>query len=136
VRRLEKYALSQFIQICAIMLTGPWRYIEDYVAGGSALLRFSRHWIVWDTWSLDLYTHEYVGVKAVELSYAITPDTLDPRRYDIEHWYAECGDNFNALCAHNIIRQERERQAIARILTMEPPARWGFEKEHRRQSFS
>ena len=134
-RRFEKYALSQFVQNCAVMAKGPWEYIEECAASGSSLRRFSRHWIAWNTSFANWWTHEYVGLEGADLARAVTPETRDPRIFDIDHWDKDCGDDLNALCEHDPIRRQQKEERDARKLRP-PPAEWGAEQERRAQGRS
>lgn len=128
VRKFEKYALSQFIQNCAIVVKGPWKYIEEHAVDGSPLSRFSKHWIAWNTSLSSWWGHEYRDLEAADLAEQVTPETRDPRVFDIDHWYSNCGDDFNALCEHNPVHQEQQRQRHARK-ARPPPAEWGAGQE-------
>lgn len=134
-RRFEKYALSQFIQNCAIIAKGPWADIEDRAPEGSSLCKFSKHWIAWNTSLSHSWTHEYLGLEAAELAKFVTSETRDPRIFDIDHWFRECGDDFNALCEHNPLHREQQREAQARE-SKPPPVEWGADEELKAQSKS
>ena len=131
-RRFEKYALSQFVQNCSIVAKGPWEYIEERAASGSSLSRFSRHWVAWNTYFANPWTHEYVGLEAADLARYVTTETRDPRTLNIDHWYKDCGDDLNALCEHDPMRRKQRREQDARALRP-PPAEWGAEQERRQQ---
>ena len=129
-RRLEKYAVSQFVQNCAIAIDGPWQLIEERAEVGSALLRFSNHWVAWNASFSSGKPNEYLALDAAKLVVDVTRDTRDPRIFDIEHWYDTCGDNLNALCRHNPIHLHQRQQQQARQ-TRPPPLEWGSEQERR-----
>jgi hypothetical protein len=59
----------------------------------------------WNPWLSNLCTHEFAGLEAAEPTNTIL-ETVDPRIFDVEHWYTECGDNFNALRVHKAVHQE------------------------------
>jgi hypothetical protein len=134
-RRFEKYALSQFVQNCAIMIKAPWEYIEERAASGSSLSRFSRYWVAWNTSLANPWTHEYVGLEAADLAKYVTPETRDPRIFDIDHWDNDCGNDLNAVCEHDPISRIQKREQDARTLRP-PPAEWGAEQERRAQDKS
>lgn len=134
-RRFEKYALSHFIQNCAIIAKGPWAYIEEHVPDGSSLCKFSKHWIAWNTSLSHSWTHEYLGLEAAELAKFVTSETRDPRIFDIDHWFRECGDDLNAQCEHNPLRREQQREKQARASKL-PPVEWGADQELKAQSRS
>lgn len=103
-------------------------YIEERAVSGSPLSRFSNHWIAWNTSFSNCWTHEYVGLEAADLAENVTPETRDPRVFDIDHWYKDCGDDFNALCEHDPFHREQQRQRQARK-SRPPAAEWGAEQE-------
>lgn len=75
--------------------------------------------------------HEYKGLRAAK-RYAklIGPDTRDPRVYELEHWYSECGRNVNAQCEHDPLAKKRKKE-IEERRRQAPPAIWGAEEEAR-----
>jgi hypothetical protein len=129
-QRYEIYALSQFIQNCAIMLHGPWKYIEDNIPSKSALSRFSNHWVAWNAHYSSSGTNEYSNLLAARHSSKVKPSTRDPRILDLHHWYSDCGDDINAQCEHDPVLKQQERQTALR---RDRPASsdWGAEIEAR-----
>lgn len=126
--RFEMYALSQFIQNCAIALRGPWKFIEDNVPPASSLSRFSNHWVAWNTYLSGSGANEYTGLNAAIYASQVKASTRDPRILDLDHWYCDCGSDINAKCEHDPIVQEQERQA--KLLRDRPlPPEWGAEVE-------
>lgn len=109
----QEYALSQFIQNCALAVRGPWRLIEEKAPAESPLLRFSKHWVAWNSSLSGPGLNEYTGTKAAKYADQIRPSTRDPRIMDFNHWYFDCGNDINAKCAHDPIfranQQEKER---------------------------
>ena len=127
-QRYETYALSQFIQNCAVMLDGPWKYIEDNVPNTSALSRFSNHWVAWNAYYSGRNANEYSGLFATRRACEVKPSTRDPRIFDLHHWYSDCGNNINPTCEHDPILKEQERQAELRR-NRPAPEEWGAELE-------
>lgn len=124
----DRYALSQFIQNCAFMAFGPWELIEKEVPKGSLRL-FSNHWVAWNYRLAGPDPNEYSGLRA-----AIRSNTpvRDPRIFDIEHWYSECGRYRQPRCLHDpIARQEKIREASQPKPF--PPAKWGRSGELQRE---
>jgi hypothetical protein len=108
--KFERYALSQFIQNCAMMPFGPWAYIESEAPLKSSLRRFSSHWIAWNVHLAGGRAGEFDGLQAVGLAISVTDYARDPRVYDLDHWYSPCGDLLEPGCAHDpITREERLR---------------------------
>lgn len=128
--RFEMYALSQFIQNCAIALQGPWKFIEDNVPPASSLSRFSNHWVAWNTYLSGSGANEYTGLNATRYASQVKASTRDPRILDLDHWYSDCGSNINAECEHDPIIQEQKRQAKL-LRNRPPPPEWGVEAEAR-----
>ncbi|KAG0646120.1 hypothetical protein D0Z07_8080 [Hyphodiscus hymeniophilus] len=121
----DKFALSQFVQSCAFMLYGPWEMIERQASIGS-LRRFSDHWTAWNSSFAGPEPNEYSGLLAARDIFA--PPIRDPRLYDIEHWYSECGKYMRPRCLHDpILRLERLEEA--KKPKPEPPAEWDYDYE-------
>lgn len=127
-RRFEKYALSQLIQNCAVALEGPWEYVEQHTIEGSALRRFSNHWIAWNAWLSNCDTHEYRDLRAASLARYVTPNTQDPRKIALDHWYSFCGDDMNTTCEHDPISRQQQREKQSRT-ERPPPDNWGYSDE-------
>lgn len=126
--RFEMYALSQFLQNCAIMVTGPWNWIEDNVPSSSALGRFSTHWVAWNAYFCGSGPSEYTGLVATGYITQVKSSTRDPRIFDLDHWYSDCGANINAKCEHDpITKENKERENERR--EKPPPEIWGAELE-------
>jgi hypothetical protein len=106
-----RYALSIFIQNCALESYETWEEIEEKLAEGNPLRRFSDHWIAWNSYLAGDITHEYIGLIAEPLVRLVTDETSDPRIMDLEHWFSECGDSFNSKCDHDPVELERRHQA-------------------------
>lgn len=122
----DKYALSQFIQHCAFMAFGPWEMIEKEASKGS-LSYFSDHWVAWNYNLAGPGVNEYSGLRATSLSVP----ARDPRTFDIEHWYSECGKYMRPRCLHDpITRLEKSEEAKRKPF---PPAHWGRSAELQRQ---
>ena len=129
----EKYALYQFIQSCAFAPIGPWEYLEKRAPSPSPIHRFCNHWVAWNHYLAGQGTTEYSGLKAVALVTQITAKTVDPRVYDIQHWYSYCSDDFNPTCAHDPSVREANLQKPKPA--KKPPAEkeWGRSFEEARQ---
>ena len=123
----DRYALSQFIQNCAFMAFGPWELIEKEVAKGS-LSRFSDHWVAWNHRLAGPDPNEYSGLRAVRT--ALTAPVRDPRTFDIEHWYSECGKYMRPGCLHDPITRLEKIEEAKRPKSI-PPAEWGRHAELR-----
>ena len=123
-----RYALSQFIQNCALLSPETWRYVEDTAPDQSSLLRFSNHWVAWNSHLYGPGMNEYSGLKAVRLAGQANGSTRDPRIFDLEHWDLDCSKSINAECNHNPIFQENQREKERRK-SRPPPAEWGLERE-------
>lgn len=128
--RFEMYALSQFIQNCAIMMTGPWSWIEDNVPSSSALGRFSTHWVAWNAYFCGSGPSEYTGLIATKYVPQVKPSTRDPRIFDLDHWSSDCGADINAECEHDPITREKQQRDKERR-EKPPPEEWGAEIEAR-----
>ena len=133
----EKYALSQFIQNCAAMVYGPWDRIEREVSIISPLRRFSDHWVAWNHYLAGRGRGtEYSRLHAAtDLAPFVTDDTRDPRIYDLEHWYEDCGDNLNPRCCHDPILRKEALEEEERLVNTDVPE-WGdtFELDGRNRS--
>jgi hypothetical protein len=137
----EEYALSQFIQNCALPAFGPWKYIETMAPPGSSICRFSDHWVAWNYHLAGSGRNEFSDLKGKSRAVQVTEKTRDPRIYDIDHWYLTCGNDINPSCSHDpIARQEKLQQDNHRP---DPPPEWGSsfelqreEPQHRRNSSS
>jgi len=128
VPRFEMYALSQFIQNCAIAIKGPWKFIEDNVPSTSSLFRFGAHWVAWNTSLSGIGANEYTGLRAAVNAAQVNNSTRDPRIYDLDHWYSDCGYKINPKCEHDPVSQEQEQRAKS-FRDRPPPPEWGFEAE-------
>ncbi len=124
----QEYALSQFIQNCALALRGPWNLIEESAPTKSPLRRFSNHWVAWNTSLSGPYLTEYTHLNAAKHANQVRPSTRDPRILDLIHWYLDCGNNINAQCDHDPIFRENQREK-ERFRKRTPPAVWGVEYE-------
>lgn len=124
----DKYALSQFIQNCAFMLFGPWELIEKQATKGS-LCRFSDHWVAWNYQFAGPEPNEYSGLRATRVP---TKPISDPRIYDIEHWYSECGKYMRPKCLHDPITRMEKSEEANRPKPF-PPAHWGHYTEFKRE---
>jgi hypothetical protein len=120
----QRYALSQFIQTCAVLPFGPWEKVEKEAPSRSPLRRFSDHWVAWNSRLFGPGTNEFSHLHAARRAHSVPEMARDPRIYDIEHWYSRCGDDFKPGCKHDpIARQEKIDEA-----NRPPPAplaRWG-----------
>lgn len=123
----DRYALSQFIQNCAFMAFGPWELIEKEATEGS-LCRFSDHWVAWNHRLAGPEPNEYSGLRAART--ALTAPVRDPRTYDIEHWYSECGKSMRPRCLHDPITRLEKSEEAKRPKPI-PPAEWGRSTELR-----
>ena len=124
----QEYALSQFIQNCAIAVRGPWKLIEEEAPARSPLLRFSNHWVAWNAHLSGPGLNEYTGLRAAHYAKEVTPAMRDPRTFDMKHWYSDCGDDINAKCAHDpVVRANQLHQE--QLSKRPPPPVWGVEYE-------
>jgi len=126
--RFKEYALSQFVQNCALAARGPWRFIEEKAPAQSPLLQFSNHWVAWNSSLSGLGVNEYTGLNAAKLADQVKISTRDPRTFDLSHWYLDCGNNINSKCIHDPINRENEQEK-QRLRRKPPPAEWGAEFE-------
>ena len=122
----DRYALSQFIQNCAFMAFGPWELIEKE-ANQCSLSRFSDHWIAWNHRLAGPGRNEYSGLRAA--SNPVVP-TRDPRTFDIDHWYSECGKYLLPKCLHDPIARLERTEEANRPKPI-PPVEWGSLEELR-----
>lgn len=127
----ERYALSQFIQNCALAVVGPWKDIEREAPQPSPIRRFSDHWVALNSHLAGSRRNEFSGLQAAWRAYLVRDDTRDPRIYDIEHWYLSCGDDLNPSCSHDPdARQAKLNEANRRE---EAPREWGRSFEEQRE---
>jgi len=126
--KFKKYALSQFIQNCALAPRGPWKLIEENAPAKSPLLRFSNHWVAWNSSLSGPGVNEYTGLNAARLADLVKPSSRDPRIFDLIHWYLLCGNNINAQCTHDPILRANEQER-RRLRRRPPPPEWGAEFE-------
>ncbi|KAL8834150.1 MAG: hypothetical protein Q9170_003897 [Blastenia crenularia] len=124
----QEYALSQFIQNCAVALRGPWKLIEDCAPAESPLRRFSIHWVAWDSSLSGPYSNEYANLDAAKHASQVRSSTRDPRILDLDHWYSDCGNDINAQCDHDPIFQANQREKDRLRKRTSPPV-WGAEYE-------
>ncbi|MCJ1266326.1 hypothetical protein MMC22_006209 [Lobaria immixta] len=124
----KTYALSQFIQNCALAARGPWRLIEEKAPVQSPLLRFSDHWVAWNSSLSGPGVNEYTGLNAAKHTDQVKPSTRDPRTFDLNHWYLDCGNDINAKCTHDPIFRDNEQEK-KRLRSRPPPPEWGVEYE-------
>ena len=117
----QEYALSQFVQNCALAIRGPWRLIEEKAPAQSPLLRFSKHWVAWNSSLCGPGLNEYTGTNAAKYADQVKPSTRDPRIMDLNHWYLDCGNEINAKCTHDPIFRANE-QVKERLRKRTPPA--------------
>lgn len=118
----ERYALSQVARNCARAPYGPWKYIEQHAAARSSLHRFGDHWVAWNVRQLaadvggPAHQHpaEYDGLLAALRATEVADDTRDPRIYDLDHWFTDCGDSFDPGCPHDPVACEEHRNAVAK----------------------
>jgi len=127
----DRYALSQFIQNCAFMAFGPWELIEKETTK-SSLSRFSDHWVAWNHQLAGPGLNEYSGLRAARTPLTHTVPVRDPRTFDIEHWYSECGKYMRPRCLHDPIRR-LEKSEEAKRPKPKPPAEWGRSAELQRE---
>lgn len=79
----QTYALSQFFQNCASAVRGPWRLIEEKAPAQSPLLRFSDHWVAWNSSLCGSGPNEYTGLNAAKHADQVKPCKRDPRTLDL-----------------------------------------------------
>ena len=130
--KFERYALSQFIQNCALMPVGPWEFIERETDIGSSIRRFSNHWVAWNCYLFGPGENEFSKLQAAVLVKAlISDDTRDPRTFDLEHWYSDCGDDISAACNHDPLVRQKALEEGDRVNADVPT--WGRSFEESRQ---
>ncbi|KAF4631766.1 hypothetical protein G7Y89_g6372 [Cudoniella acicularis] len=130
----EKYALSQFIQNCSSLAFGPWAYIEQKTEPEDPLRKFSDYWVAWNCYFLaGQGENEFSGLEAAVLGCFVTDKTKDPRTFDLEHWYDDCGNSLDPACLHHeaLRLEKREREKNAEV---EPIVEWGRSFELRREA--
>lgn len=128
----EKYALSQFILNCGLADMDIFERIERSVPETASLRRFSNHWVAWNH-SLAAGESEFGHLEAAKLSNVATPNTRDPRIYDLDHWYLSCGDDINAKCDHDPAVKQAALDASKQKDTPKPQE-WGREWELKQNS--
>ncbi|KAI4185118.1 MAG: hypothetical protein L6R41_004325 [Letrouitia leprolyta] len=126
--RFQEYALSQFIQNCALVLRGPWKMIEESAPVDSPLRRFSNHWVAWDASLSGSLLNEYENLIAAEQADQVRSSTRDPRTLDLNHWYLDCGNDINAQCDHDPIFRANQWEK-ERLRKRAPPPVWGADYE-------
>jgi hypothetical protein len=127
----ELYALSQFIQNCALAAFGPWKDIEREAPRSSPIRRFSDHWVAWNSHLAGPGRNEFSDLQVAWKARLVTDNTKDPRIYDIEHWYLRCGDDLSPNCSHDPDAQQAKlNEANHRE---EPPREWGRSFEEQRE---
>jgi len=99
--RFERYALSQFVQNCAFMPFGPWKFVENVAEHRTPLRRFSDHWVAWNFYLAGGEPSEYAELEAASIVSSVTKKTSDPRFFDLSHWYLNCSDTLDPECAHD-----------------------------------
>ena len=124
---LERFALSHFIQNCALSLFGPWALIEQKAPWDSSLQRFSDYWVAWNYSLAGSEGGEYAGLRATHLAAEITDETRDPRIFDLEHWYSPCRGSFNLPCEHDPVYRKEKLKAARKV--QETAEDWGEEME-------
>jgi hypothetical protein len=72
--------------------------------------------------------NEDSGLLAARHTSSVKPSTRDPRIFDLQHWYSDCGDDINAQCSHDPILKKQKQQAALRK-DRPAPADWGAEYE-------
>jgi WW domain len=111
----QKFALSQFIQNCALSSVGTWKHIEEKEGLYTPLRRFSDHWIAWNFYLAAGGPSEFAGLRASRIAQSIMETTKDPRIYDLEHWYSDCGYDFNPDCSHDPDKRAEALRAAKRV---------------------
>lgn len=107
----ERYALAQLIQNCAVALFGPWAFIEARCPDRWSIRRFTNHWVAWNASLAGTGSQsEFSGLYATTLlGQVVRGDTHDPRTFNLDHWFSDCGDDLTAKCNRNpIVRRARE----------------------------
>lgn len=127
--RFEAYALSQFIQNCAVILQGPWKFIDDQIPSSSSISLFNQYWVAWNCYLSGSGVNEYSGLSGSRKVSQVKPSTRDPRLLELDHWYSECAHNINTNCEHDLIlKEQKEKAAVAKNKT--PPPEWGADWEY------
>ena len=113
-RVFERYALAQLIQNCGVALFGPWAFIEARCPDRSSIRRFTNHWVAWNASLAGDSGSEFTGLYATTLmNRVVRGETHDPRTFELEHWFSECGDDLTAKCSHDpVVRRARERERL------------------------
>ncbi|RDL35744.1 uncharacterized protein BP5553_06356 [Venustampulla echinocandica] len=126
----KKYALSMFIQTCALATFGPWEYVEREAPADSPIRRFSDHWVAWNSYLAGKQPNEYSGLKGASRTFMANKETRDPRIYGIDHWYLSCGKLMNPKCDHDpeVVQQKAMDDARRAIV---PQADYGRDIETR-----
>lgn len=110
------YALSQFVLNCALADLETWRMIEKEAIKGTDLRKFSDHWVAWNA---SLGQSELFKLEASSLAHKITPDTRDPRTYNLDHWHMRCGADLGATCEHNVSVRHRMHEKAKPVYSLE-----------------
>lgn len=118
--QFRRFALSQFVQNCALSDLSTWVCIEKEAASKSPLRRFSEHWIAWNFHLAAGVPSEFANLKAAQRANEVTQTTRDPRIYDLNHWYSDCGDNLNPSCSHDPDIRAAALRAAKRVKTPLP----------------
>jgi hypothetical protein len=79
--------------------------------------------------------NKYSSLIATKYVPQVRPSTQDPRIFDLDYWYSDCGDDLNAQCKHNPILKEQEKRRKARK-KKDHAAEWGAYKEGATQFLS
>jgi hypothetical protein len=118
--QFKRFALSQFVQNCALSDLSTWVCIEKEAVSKSPLRRFSEHWIAWNFHLAAGGPSELADLEAAQRANLVTQTTRDPRIYDLEHWYSDCGDNLNPSCSHDPDIRAAALRAAKRVKTPLP----------------
>lgn len=94
--------------------------IEKEAAWKSPLRRFSEHWIAWNFRLAAGGPSEFANLEAAQRANEVTQTTRDPRIYDLEHWYSDCGDKLNPSCSHDPDIRAAALRAAKRVKTRLP----------------
>jgi hypothetical protein len=132
--QFERYALSQFITNCATVNLTVWKYIEMRAEDKSSLRRFSNHWIAWNHHLVPAGQGEYKDLSAAKLVSSVSDDTIDPRIFDLDHWYSVCGDDINSTCIHDPVVRENLLQKVLSIAHKQQPDEWGRDWETKNEA--
>lgn len=136
--KFERYALLQFTRNCALIAFGPWDYIEKNAPPKSSIRLFSDHWVSWNFSLLakaNNLSNEYSGLQAVTKAKFVTPKTVDPRVFDIDHWFSSCGEQLEPSCSHNT-QPNRDSIRPVSIRNLPQHPEWGrsFELQRNNQN--